>query len=172
METTMNKSDLVSALRANREQVVEELRDRPAAFFTRGRYENGWNGREILAHIASMEWTYPNLVRLAEAGNPPEGVAAVKAFDVEAYNQKQVGKRADRDVEQLLAEFQKNREATIAAIEGVDDDVLEVKTTSGGGHTGRLKEIIHLIAVEHTRAHLDHIVSVESVVHPQSTGGR
>ena len=66
-----SKSELLDLLRSGGEQVLSRLRALPVDDFERGRYENGWNGRQILAHIASIEWTYPRLLDLAHQGTPP-----------------------------------------------------------------------------------------------------
>jgi len=46
---TPKKAHLLDALRATGEQAVAKLRALDAAAFEQGRYESGWNGREILA---------------------------------------------------------------------------------------------------------------------------
>ena len=63
----MNKSELLQALRESGERAASELSALPPAKFDEGRYENGWNARQILAHIASIEWTYPRLIDMARA---------------------------------------------------------------------------------------------------------
>ncbi len=54
-----SKDELLQILRSNGAEVVAKLRGLPPEAFEQGRYENGWNGRQILAHVASIEWTYP-----------------------------------------------------------------------------------------------------------------
>ena len=66
-----SKSELLEALRASGETALERLRALPAEQFETGRYEGGWNGRQILAHFASIEWTYPRLLDLAKPGPSP-----------------------------------------------------------------------------------------------------
>ncbi|MBI2217338.1 MAG: hypothetical protein HYU51_08580 [Candidatus Rokubacteria bacterium] len=54
--------------------MLETVRGLPPRRLEEGRYENGWNGREILAHLASIEWTYPRLIEIArEAPEPDQG---------------------------------------------------------------------------------------------------
>ena len=74
------------------------------------------------------------------------------------YNQRQIEKRADASVEELLAEFQKNRAATIAAVEEVDDALLTTPIQSAGGISGALASVIDRIAVQHILAHVNDIV--------------
>ena len=60
-----SKQELLDALRASRDEVLATVRALPPARLEEGRYENGWNGRQILAHVASIEWSYPRLIDIA-----------------------------------------------------------------------------------------------------------
>ncbi len=75
-----------------------------------------------------------------------------------SYNERQVEKRADLSVADLLAEFQKNRAATIAAVEGADDALLAAPIKSAGGITGPVARVIYLTAVMHVQMHVNDIV--------------
>jgi hypothetical protein len=59
----------------------------------------------------------------------------------------------------LLAEFQKNRAATIAAVEQADEALLATPITSAGGITGPLARVVYLIAVMHVQGHVNDIVA-------------
>ena len=128
-----------------------------------GRYENGWNGRQILAHIASIEWSYPRLIDIArDAASPPPAPAATPAADPptrsmrggnDAYNDRQVAKRAHLSVADLLDEFERNRAATIAAVEAADERLFDQQIRSAGGVVGPLAEVFHQVAVAHVLGH-------------------
>jgi hypothetical protein len=173
---TPTKAELVDALRSSGLEVEERLGALPAERFEEGRYEGGWNGRGILAHIASIEWTYPRLIDIAKDA-PKDGAPAPapevrrtdpgEAKDVPtrpvqggilSYNDRQVEKRANASVADLLAEFKKNREATIAAVEAADESLFEKEIRSAGGITGQLAGVINAIAVLHVRGHVNDIV--------------
>src|SRR3954452_13850485 len=62
----MNKQELIAKLRTNADDALTKLRTVPDDAWQQGRYENGWNARQILAHVASIEWTYPRLIDLAK----------------------------------------------------------------------------------------------------------
>ena len=64
------KAELLAALRSSGQQVVDRVRGMPPEELEQGRYENGWNGRQIPAHIASIEWTYTRLFDVAKQGAP------------------------------------------------------------------------------------------------------
>ncbi len=159
------KAELLDALRTSGEQALETLRALPAEKWTEGRYENGWNAREILAHLSSIEWAYPKLIDLARGGPPPEKAAPVPQQGVTPpsgegtpqilnYNERQVAKRADATVQQLLEEFEGNRGTTIAAVEAAEDPLFAVEVTSVGGAKGPLSAVMNYVAVEHVKQHV------------------
>lgn len=163
-QPTLSQSELLSALRASEQEVVEKLSALPEAEFEQGRYENGWNGRQILAHIASIEWTYPRLIQLARqepqpagpGGDEREGAPARTAQTrggIDAYNQRQVEQRAGASAPALLDEFRKNRAALIAAVEATDEAVFAIPIRSAGGVTGTLGAVLYNVAVRHVLGH-------------------
>ena len=120
---TASKAELLNKLRTSGDEVVSKLRAIPAESYEQGRYESGWNGRQILAHIASIEWSYPRLIDIARDAQPsatpaaPDPPTRTMRGGNDAYNDRQVAKRAHLTVPELLAEFEQNRAATIAAVE-------------------------------------------------------
>ena len=159
----MTKRGLLEALRTSRDEVLTLVRALPAERLEEGRYENGWNGRQILAHIASIEWSYPRLIDIArDAASPPPAPAATPAADPptrsmrggnDAYNDRQVAKRAHLSVAELLDEFERNRAATIAAVEAADERLFGQQIRSAGGVVGPLAEVFHQVAVAHVLGH-------------------
>src|SRR2546425_5613022 len=104
------RTELLEALRASGEEVIETVRALPPARLEEGRYENGWNGRQILAHVASIEWSYPRLIEIARSAGPDQAAApttgdpptrAMRGGN-DAYNDRQVAKRAHLSPAQLL----------------------------------------------------------------------
>ncbi len=156
-----SKEELLSALSASRDEVLATLRGLAPERLEEGRYENGWNGRQILAHIASIEWTYPRLIDIArDAGAPPAGARATGEPPTramrggnESYNDRQVAKRAGLSVAELIAEFERNRAATIAAVEAADETLFARPIRSAGGVTGPLAAVFLQVAVLHVLAH-------------------
>jgi uncharacterized protein (TIGR03083 family) len=121
-----------------------------------GRYEGGWNARQLLAHIASAEWTYPRLLDLARAARAGEGPGTASArAGIDAYNARQVERRANASVEELVAEFERNRAATIRAVEEAEDELWGVEIQSAGGFRGPLALVLWLTAVNHVRVHTE-----------------
>jgi uncharacterized damage-inducible protein DinB len=156
-DRTMSKAQLLEALRTSRDEVLAALRALPPQRLEEGRYENGWNGRQILAHLASIEWTYPRLIDIAREA--PAGTSTVSPptrsmrGGNDDYNARQVAKRDHLAVTDLLAEFEQNRAATIRAVEAADDALFAVPIRSAGGVTGPLAQVFHQVAVNHVLAH-------------------
>jgi uncharacterized protein (TIGR03083 family) len=155
-ERPPSKTELLKELRASRDEVVAIVRALPPARLEDGRYENGWNGRQILAHIASIEWSYPRLIDIARTP-PPSAEEAPPTRSMrggnDAYNDRQVAKREHMTVAELLAEFEKNRAATIQAVEAADDELFGRRIRSAGGVVGPLALVFHQIAVAHVLGH-------------------
>jgi len=66
--TVPSKLELLEALRSSRDHVLATVSRQSPQALEEGRYENGWNGRQILAHVASIEWTYPSADRNGARG--------------------------------------------------------------------------------------------------------
>jgi hypothetical protein len=162
-QTTLTKAEVLQRLRAGGEDAVQRLRALPSEAFEEGRYENGWNGRQILAHLASIEWTYPRLLDLArgvpaqKAPKPQAAAQSDPSAPILSYNDRQVEKRADSTIEELLAEFEENRSLTINAVEAADESLFTVPVKSAGGARGTLAEVINYVAVLHVTQHVNDI---------------
>jgi len=163
------KIELLGALRSSGEEVVRKIRALSPEEVEEGRYENGWNGRQILAHVAAIEWTYPKLLEVAteapaaaiasgevrrpDPGEAPATPTRTAKGGIDSYNERQVAKRAEASVAELLEEFENNREATIRAVESADEALLTRPIRSAGGVTGALASVLRAVAVDHVRAH-------------------
>jgi uncharacterized damage-inducible protein DinB len=159
-----SKDELLAALRASRDEVMATVSGLPPERLEEGRYEAGWNGRQILAHLASIEWTYPKLIEIARGTGPAPATPSADTGAGEpptrsmrggndAYNERQVAKRAHLSVADLLAEFERNRAATIEAVEAAPELLFETRIRSAGGVTGSLAAVFHQVAVAHVLGH-------------------
>jgi DinB family protein len=163
----LSKSELLEALRASRDEVLQIVRAIAPERLDEGRYENGWNGRQILAHVASIEWTYPRLLDIARDadGAAPAGAeppTRTMRGGNDAYNERQVAKRAHRSVAELLAEFEQNRAATIRAVEAADEALFARRIRSAGGLVGPLATVFYQVAVAHVLGHARDIAEAPS----------
>jgi DinB superfamily len=159
-----SKQELLDKLRTSGDDIVSKLRAMPTESFEQGRYESGWNGRQILAHIASIEWSYPRLIDVAREAQSPKPAEAPKEAagepasrpargGINDYNERQVEKRAQMSVAELIDEFERNRATTIAAFEHADESLLSQPIRSAGGVTGPLADVVSMIAIAHVDQH-------------------
>jgi len=174
---TRTKAELLDALRENAQEVRDKLGSLPRERFEEGRYEGGWNGRQILAHAAAIEWTYPKLIEIAEGSDQAapetreirvteldeaEHVPTRKAAGgINNYNERQVEKRANATVSELIEEFEANRTATIEAVQAAEEELFGREIRSAGGITGSLANVMYAVAVLHVKGHINDILGSE-----------
>ena len=161
MNDSDRKAALIAVLRAGGAEAVATFRALPEGHFATGRYENGWAARDILAHLAAIEWTYARLLDLpsrdadADAGGRVErNVAPEVGSRMDDYNRKQVERRASKNIAELVAEFETNRAATIAAVEAAEPAALARQVESFGGMRGTLADVIEAVVVQHVGGHV------------------
>ncbi len=154
-----SRESLIEALIQDGETLERAMSELPAEAFERGVYEQGWNARQLLAHIAAIEWTYPRLIERVERRSTGDGSTEGGGdFDMDAYNARQVERRDDQPIEQLLTEFRRNRAETIDAVRAVDAALLEQPIRSAGGVEGTLLDVLESVAVGHVRAHVSDLL--------------
>ena len=153
----VTKEQLLENMRASRDRFVAAVAAVPEADWSEGRYEEGWTARDILAHIASIEWTYPRILDLADKKEPEpkKQPPTPRPPGLGDYNQRQVAKRADATIPELLDEFERNRAAAIAAVEEAGEDLLREPVRSAGGVEGTAAEVLNYLTVIHLDGHLD-----------------
>ncbi len=165
------RDQLTHALRQHGEQVVAALRDINPERLDPPRAGAGWGAHELLAHIASMEWTYPRLIEVAEAAGSqqPAEDPPTRAFrgGNDSYNDRQVARRAAEPADALIAEFERNRAALLEAVGAMEPSLLAVAIKSAGGIMGSLEQVLRSVAIDHVQEHLEEIGRITS---PESSG--
>lgn len=88
--------------------------------------EGGWNRRQMLAHIVTIDKRHGNRVRLS-AGLPNDtGVTSQSELPpINDWNQAQVDARAGRTIDELLAEMRQNRRDFIALVRSLTPEQRE-----------------------------------------------
>jgi hypothetical protein len=165
MADFVTKSQLLEKLRRGEKEVLNKLEGLPEEAFESGTYENGWNGRQVLAHIAGIEWTYPLLLDVASGARPakeekPKETAAKPAQGgINSYNDRTIERYKDNSAAELIDIFKTNRARTIEAIEAADDALFAGPVRSAGGIAGPLGTVLNFVAVLHVEGHVNDIVA-------------
>jgi hypothetical protein len=147
----------------DRERLIDELRNSgvaalaamsavPADRLAAPGYENGWTVQQVMAHVASMEFTYRRLPDLAR-GSRDAHTTTGGPFDMDGYNARQVARRAGATPAQLIEEFINGRAALIAEVEALDDALLDTPVRSAGGNSGSLADVLMRTAAQHASGH-------------------
>ena len=138
----IEQDKLLADLRADAVSVPALLRALKPEQLERGAYEQGWTVRDLVAHLASIEWTYPRL--LERAAQPPATEPPAESSDsggpgeagsgMDRYNARQVEKRRETPMVDLIAEFSANRQATIDAVAAADPALLRRRSSRTAAH--------------------------------------
>jgi uncharacterized damage-inducible protein DinB len=81
-----------------------------------------WSVRLVLAHVGAAQWSHLEVARRLVAGQTVE----IPDFDLDAWNQAAVAKRADWSVEQVLADLDAGQRATFEFLDGLVAEKLAI----------------------------------------------
>ncbi|MBW7881063.1 MAG: DinB family protein [Caldilineaceae bacterium] len=84
---------------------------------------DGWSARETIAHLADAERAHRRFIQALVEGRPP---AKVEGFDLDAWNAAKVAKRAQQSLSEVLADFERERNETLAYLPTLPDDAWEL----------------------------------------------
>jgi uncharacterized protein (TIGR03083 family) len=107
----------------------------------------GWTLKDLLAHLSSTE---ASLAAVA-ASATEEPRAGAEPFDADRWNRSQVRKRADKDTQELLDEFDMGTTRLVDALTDID---LSKPVTIGAYPGDKLGEAMAAM-LEHQRKHLE-----------------
>jgi hypothetical protein len=117
--------------------------------------ENGWNRRQLLAHIATINLRH--LVRVRAAVGQGDVADARSLPPIDEWNTEQVGARGARGVDDLLAELRANRRDLVALLRSLTPQQREQFRFPRGDRSLTMAEWIPFV-LEHDRTHLAEIV--------------
>lgn len=78
--------------------------------------EGRWSVRLTLAHVGSAQWSHLEVAQRLVAGEPVD----LPGFELDAWNNAQVAKRADWPAEKILADLEAAQQATLTFLKGLD----------------------------------------------------
>jgi uncharacterized damage-inducible protein DinB len=79
-----------------------------------------WSVRLTLAHVGSAQWSHLEVARRLAAGETVE----LPGFDLDAWNEAQIAKRAGWPVDRVLADLEAAQQASFAFLDGLDAETL------------------------------------------------
>lgn len=105
---------LAERLHSEGQKTAQFFRDLTGDQLDQQLYADGsrWKVRQLLAHFVTAEAGFVALLEDVLAG----GTGAAQDFDIDAYNEKHVAELRQASVGELLAMFDRQRQATIALV--------------------------------------------------------
>lgn len=135
-------------------QEIEDVAGRLAeSDWDGGVYENGWNARQLLCHIASTAGIAGFVLTLARAP-VAAGVNTAAGYDNEAFNNQQVQARQNKPLQNVLNEIRETMHRDRQVVSAAPDQLLASMFRAPWGTEGTVAGVIADSINEHLRAHL------------------
>lgn len=136
------KEDVLEALEGFQAAVRELVETLPESEWERGVYENGWNAKQILAHMASTAGIAGFVMTLARTGPVVSRREGDSDFDNNAFNAQQVIAREKKTVEGLLNEIRDILHRDTQVVIAAPDQLLASDFEAPWGDRGTVAYII------------------------------
>jgi hypothetical protein len=133
------KSNVIGAIRDAQREVESLVSSATESAWSKQGYEQGWNAKQILCHIASTSGIAGFLIGIAKA--PGAGGMGAN-FDVDSFNAQQVAARQDEPVAEILEELRGNCQREIESVQNAPDDLLAQHCRAPWGTEGPLADVI------------------------------
>lgn len=143
------KAGIHSALQGARDELLAVLKGLNDADWQRATPAEGWTIKDIVAHVGVGETG--NLTIAQRIIADEDGVVA--GFDLDRYNQRQVEKRRERNVTDLLADLASARQGTLALLAEVGDAQLDKRGKRTTGDETTVEQVFQQIA-RHDQMHV------------------
>jgi hypothetical protein len=162
-----SRQDVIDALNAVRRDVERLVGATPEGAWTRGVYENGWNAKQVLGHLAAMSGVANFVMMMAQAPAPAGGMGGGGAFDIDQFNAQQTALRESKTPADLLDEIRGNFTRDAGAVEKASDDLLSKRykapwDVEGAAVEGTVADVIVGSLKGHYRGHLDELAAAVS----------
>lgn len=153
----MLRDDVIATIDAS-EQRLEALaaaaRQQPDAPLP----ESDWTVRDALCHVAARSNDVPTVLGMVDqAHGAVPGAPAAARPDQHAVNSDQIQQRANRGVDDLLAEARQGHAEARQALGVLDEDELAQEMNFGGRGPVKLADLVKMAYTRHLSSHLDAI---------------
>lgn len=149
------KEDVLEALQGFRTAAEELVATLPQSEWERGVYENGWNAKQILAHLASTAGIASFVLTLARSGPVVSRREGDSDFDNDAFNAQQVAAREKKTVGALLNEIRDTLHRDKQVVTAAPDQLLASHYEAPWGEKGTVAYVIADSFNRHLGGHVD-----------------
>lgn len=133
------KDDVIAAIRGAQNEVERLVSSAPQSAWSKQVYEQGWNAKQTLCHLASTSGVAGFLIGMAKA---PGSRGTGGDFDIDAFNAQAVAALQDKSVTAVLEEMCGNCQRDIESVENAPDDLLAQHFRAPWGVEGSLADVI------------------------------
>ena len=133
------KTDVIGVIRDAQREVERLASSAPESAWSKPAYEQGWNAKHLLCHIASTSGVAGFLVGMAKA--PGSGGMGAD-FDIDAWNAQAVAARQDKPITEVLEEVRGNCQRDIESVQSAPADLLAQHFQAPWGVEGSLADVI------------------------------
>lgn len=161
MELAERKNRLRHKLAKARAELMTILQQVQPADATQSTENPLWTVRDLVSHLAVAEVGLQSTVKrfLAGAELPPD-------FDLNTWNERMVQRAQSRTLEDLLAGLQASRAQTLALLDSLTAEELDVRGVHPAGIPATVEEIFKIMAY-HERLHAAEIARAVGLPAPQ-----
>ncbi|HEY5625540.1 MAG TPA: maleylpyruvate isomerase N-terminal domain-containing protein [Dehalococcoidia bacterium] len=135
-----SKSGIIEGIRqvqAEAERVASEM---PEGAWDKGVYENGWNAKQILCHVALSANVPAFLIAAANAPEPAKMPGG--GGDIDDFNESQVAMRMEKPVSEILEELNRTYEQAINVVHATPDELFAKQIRTPWQTEGELGALI------------------------------
>jgi hypothetical protein len=145
------KADIIEVIRGTQGEVEKLVSAAAESAWSKAVYDQGWNAKQLLCHIASTSGVGAFLINMAKA--PGSGGMSAD-FDVDAWNVQAVGARQHKAIAEILEEIRGNCQRDIESVESAPGDLLTQPFKPPWGEEGSLADVIVGSIEEHLMTHV------------------
>lgn len=149
------KEDVIAALEGFQAAVDDLVEMLPKSEWEKGVYENGWNAKQTLAHMASTAGVAGFILTLARTGPVVSRREGDSDFDNDAFNSQQVVAREKKTVEALLTEITDTLHRDKQVLKAAPEQILAAPFQAPWGEKGTVADIIAGSFTEHLGGHVN-----------------
>ena len=146
------KQDVINTIREAQQELERLAQNADAGFWDGARYEQGWNAKQVLCHIAATSGMPAMFLAAVKAGQAAASMGA--DFNLDAWNSQNVATREGKSVQEIAGEISASHKTSIETMEAADDSLLQKTFRAPWGHEGPLAEVVIGGIRNHEMAHL------------------
>ena len=144
------KEDLIGAIRNARREVERLASSAPESAWLRQGYEQGWNAKQLLCHVAASSNVAGFL--LAMARNP--GASFGHGVDEDQFNAQQVALRESKTIAETVDEALGHLERDIDNVNAAPEELLAAHYRAPWGYEGPLADVMLDSLQDHLTMHV------------------